>query len=77
MSGGSLKDVKEMIGHADIAMTDRYSHISVQHLIKRQEQLAAHYTESLPVEKVWAGDKISIFAFKTKKQRIRITSNSL
>jgi site-specific recombinase XerD len=47
MSGGDLKDAKEMIGHSDISMTDRYTHISVQHMTNRQEKLAEHYNEGL------------------------------
>jgi len=43
LSGASLKDVKEMIGHSDISMTDRYSHLSLQHQQRVQEQLANHY----------------------------------
>jgi site-specific recombinase XerD len=30
-AGASLKDVKEMIGHSDISMTDRYSHLRLAH----------------------------------------------
>lgn len=44
LSGADLKDVKEMIGHADIAMTDRYSHLSLGRKAFRQEQLALHYS---------------------------------
>jgi integrase len=47
MSGGDLKDAKEMIGHTDISMTDRYSHLSGDHFIRRQDQLAEHYGEGL------------------------------
>ncbi|CAB1063997.1 hypothetical protein D1BOALGB6SA_8786 [Olavius sp. associated proteobacterium Delta 1] len=43
LSGSDLKDVKEMIGHSDIAMTDRYSHLPSQHKAFRQSQLAEHY----------------------------------
>jgi len=43
LSGSGLKDVKEMIGHKDISMTDRYSHLPGQHRRYRQEQLAKHY----------------------------------
>ena len=43
MSGGTLKDAKEMIGHKDISITDRYSHLTAPHMQHRQEQLAAHY----------------------------------
>ena len=47
MSGGDLKDAKEMIGHSDISMTDRYSHLSGDHVIRKQDQLAEHYLEGL------------------------------
>jgi site-specific recombinase XerD len=47
MSGGDLKDAKEMIGHSDISMTDRYSHLSSDHVIRKQDQLAEHYLEGL------------------------------
>jgi integrase len=43
MSGGDLKDAKEMIGHSDISMTDRYSHISAGHVMRRQDKLAEYY----------------------------------
>ena len=46
MSGASLKDVKELIGHNDISMTDRYSHLTLQHRLSKQEQLAEHYVNS-------------------------------
>jgi site-specific recombinase XerC len=38
---------KEMIGHSDISMTDRYSHLSVNHVLRRQDRLAEHYNEGL------------------------------
>jgi len=43
LSGASLKDVKEMIGHSDISMTDRYSHLTLSHKLHKQAQLADHY----------------------------------
>jgi site-specific recombinase XerD len=43
LSGASLKDVKEMIGHKDIAMTDRYAHLTLAHKLQQQKQLAEHY----------------------------------
>ena len=46
LSGATLKDVKEMIGHSDISMTDRYSHLSIDHKLFRQEQLAKHYSNN-------------------------------
>ena len=38
LSGASLKDAKEMIGHRDISMTDRYSHLSMNHNLFNQGQ---------------------------------------
>jgi integrase len=43
LSGAGLKEAKEMIGHADISMTDRYSHLSFDHKLSKQRQLADHY----------------------------------
>ena len=43
LSGAGLKEAKEMIGHSDISMTDRYSHLSVAHKLLKQQQLAEHY----------------------------------
>ncbi|MCP4630063.1 MAG: hypothetical protein GY850_42120 [bacterium] len=43
MAGGDLKDAKEMIGHADIAMTDRYSHLSGLYKRNLQKQLSEYY----------------------------------
>lgn len=43
LSGSDLKDVKEMIGHSDLAMTDRYSHLTLDYKLARQERLAEHY----------------------------------
>jgi len=38
-----IKDVKEMIGHSDISMTDRYSHLTLNHHKAIQDKLAKHY----------------------------------
>ena len=43
LSGASLKEVKEMIGHSDIKMTDRYSHLSPAGRRTRQIELSNHY----------------------------------
>ena len=43
LSGSDIKDVKEMIGHKDLAMTDRYSHLTLQHKLSCQKRLAEHY----------------------------------
>ena len=39
MRGGSLYDLKEILGHADIKMTTRYAHLSPQHLLAGVERL--------------------------------------
>jgi integrase len=46
LSGSDLKDVKEMIGHKDLAMTDRYGHLTPSHKLLRQEQLARFYSST-------------------------------
>ena len=43
LSGSDLKDAKEMIGHSDLAMTDRYSHLTIHYKRMVQERLAKHY----------------------------------
>jgi site-specific recombinase XerD len=43
LSGANIKDVKEMIGHSNISMTDRYSHLTLNHHKAVQEKLATHY----------------------------------
>lgn len=42
-AGADLKDVREMIGHSDIKMTDRYTHLTQRRKIGLQYQLAKHY----------------------------------
>ena len=44
LSGAGLKEAKEMIGHQDISMTDRYAHLSLDHTLIKQVQLAEHYS---------------------------------
>jgi integrase len=43
MSGSDLKDVKEMIGHSDLSMTDRYAHLTSMRKLSKQEDLARFY----------------------------------
>jgi integrase len=44
LSGADLKDVKEMIGHRNLSMTDRYSHLTSMKKLSRQVELAKFYT---------------------------------
>ena len=44
LSGSDLKDVKEMIGHKDLKMTDRYSHLTSMRKLSRQVELARFYS---------------------------------
>lgn len=51
MAGAGLKEVKEMIGHSDISMTDRYAHLSMEHRRQKQNALSEHYaTHTLTTE---------------------------
>jgi integrase len=45
LSGAGLKDVKEMIGHSEISMTDRYSHLTLDHRALVQSNLSRHYSK--------------------------------
>jgi integrase len=64
LAGGDLKDAKEMIGHADLEMTDRYSHLTAAHKKLMQDRLASHYAEG--VEQ--SGFHISSTRSKSKKR---------
>jgi len=44
MAGAGLKDVKDMIGHSDIRMTDRYTHLTMAHTANQQQLLQKHYS---------------------------------
>lgn len=39
-SGGNIFALKEMLGHSDISMTMRYSHIAKEHLAKESERVS-------------------------------------
>ena len=43
LSGADLKDVKEMIGHRNLSMTDRYSHLTISRRLAKQQELAKLY----------------------------------
>ncbi|MBW1739154.1 MAG: tyrosine-type recombinase/integrase [Deltaproteobacteria bacterium] len=43
LSGSDLKEVKEMIGHRDLSMTDRYTHLTLDHKRFLQDKLLEHY----------------------------------
>ncbi len=44
MSGSNLKEAKEMQGHKDLTMTDRYAHLTLLHKHKIQLRLAEYYS---------------------------------
>ena len=48
MSGASLKDVQEILGHKDFRMTLRYSHLSPAHLRKAVALLDGRFGPSMP-----------------------------
>lgn len=49
MNGAELKTVKELLGHSSLAMTERYSHLTDQHMASAVARL-----ESLPLNHVTA-----------------------
>jgi len=40
MSGGSIWDLKTILGHSTIDLTERYAHFSPNHLRQRAEQVS-------------------------------------
>lgn len=43
LAGANLKDIKEMIGHDDISMTDRYTHLGANRQVSLQNMLFEQY----------------------------------
>ena len=43
LAGVGIKEVSEMIGHKDITMTNRYTHLPTEHKQLMQKSLAEHY----------------------------------
>jgi site-specific recombinase XerD len=41
--GMTLYDVKELLGHANIATTQRYAHLSRERLMEAASKAGAHY----------------------------------
>ena len=50
LAGANMKDIKDMIGHSEIKMTDRYTHLTDARKVALQEKLADHYNGIHPVE---------------------------
>jgi integrase len=46
LSGADLRDVREMIGHKDLRMTDRYTHLTDMRKRKKQADLAQFYEQN-------------------------------
>jgi integrase len=64
LAGANIKDIKDMIGHSEIKMTDRYTHLTDARKVALQEKLAHHYNGTSSAEsmnplpesvKHWAG----------------------
>ena len=51
MSGSDLKEAKDMIGHSNLSMTDRYSHLTLLHKKDCQDRLANHYERTEKIAK--------------------------
>ena len=45
-----------MIGHSDISMSDRYSHLTLEHKLLKQQQLSDYYaTQDTPLSESLVG----------------------
>jgi integrase len=71
LSGADLKDVKEMIGHKDLRMTDRYTHLTDMRKRQRQADLARFYEENGGSEKSSEEHKRNTEVKKGPKNRKR------
>ena len=47
LAGADLADIKDMIGHSDLSMTNRYAHLASGRRRIVQEALARHYAEGV------------------------------
>ncbi|BBO78966.1 hypothetical protein DSCW_63830 [Desulfosarcina widdelii] len=45
LQGGDLKDAKEMIGHSDLSMTDRYTHLTLNRKKTLIDRLSDYYKD--------------------------------
>lgn len=71
MSGGTPRDIMEMVGHKDPAMTYRYTHVASIRVQQLQEQLATHYAnggKGLPESGEHMGNTKGKTAGKSKKR---------
>jgi site-specific recombinase XerD len=48
MGGVDLTTVKELLGHKDVKMTLRYSHLAASHISNAVKVLEKNFTETLP-----------------------------
>lgn len=71
MSGGTPRDIMEMVGHKDPAMTFRYTHVASIRVQQLQQQLASHYANGgngLPESGEHMGNTRAKKAGKRKKR---------
>ncbi|MFO7596231.1 MAG: site-specific integrase [Desulfocurvibacter africanus] len=71
MSGGTPRDIMEMVGHKDPAMTFRYTHVAGIRVQQLQQQLATHYAnggKGLPESGEHMGNTKGKTAGKNKKR---------
>jgi len=46
MADADIKTVKDMIGHSQISMTDRYAHLTMAHTVNQEKLLQKHYSKT-------------------------------
>src|SRR5262245_30692087 len=69
MTGVDIRTVQELVGHADIRMTLRYSHLSPAHLLDAVEKLAEQRTGTT----TGTGDSVAEVAQEAESAKARIS----
>ena len=72
LSGSDLKDVKEMIGHSDLKMTDCYSHLTNMMKHSRQVGLVGVYANGSGLNESRGGHIRQEKGLETKKSKLDV-----
>jgi integrase len=68
LAGADLKDVRDMIGHSDISMTDRYTHLPHPRKEACQANLARHYANGMTSGEDGGKIEAKIAEFRKKRE---------